>query len=30
MLPFLEFEDFGSQIKLNVFDMAVKMDIKTS
>lgn len=24
MLPFLEFEDFGSQIKLNVFDMAVK------
>lgn len=24
MLPFLEFEEFGSQIKLNVFDMAVK------
>jgi len=24
MLPFLDFEDFGSQIKLNVFDMAVK------
>ncbi|MCX9083350.1 MAG: ATP-binding protein [Candidatus Methanoperedens sp.] len=24
MLPFLEFEDFGSQIKLNVVDMAVK------
>jgi SpoVK/Ycf46/Vps4 family AAA+-type ATPase len=24
MLPFLEFEDFGSQIKLNVFDMAIK------
>lgn len=24
MLPFLEFEDFGSQIKLTVFDLAVK------
>ena len=24
MLPFLEFEEFGSQIKLNVFDLAVK------
>lgn len=24
LLPFLEFEDFGSQIKLNVFDMSVK------
>ncbi|NJD52892.1 MAG: ATP-binding protein [Candidatus Methanoperedens sp.] len=24
LLPFLEFEDFGSQIKLNIFDLAVK------
>jgi len=24
LLPFLEFEDFGSQIKLTVFDLAVK------
>jgi hypothetical protein len=28
MLPFLEFEDFGSQIKLNVFGS--KMDLKAS
>ena len=24
LLPFLEFEDFGSQIKLNIFDLAIK------